>query len=57
MEEAELLGRLSPLQRFLSKPVSLSETAEVDGLSVGQVFSGDINLAKGGKRRRKEKEK
>lgn len=44
MEEAELLGALLPLQRFLPKPVAFSEAAQVDRLSIGQIFPSHINL-------------
>lgn len=46
LEEAVLLGTILPLQCFLSKPVAFSEAAQVDGLSVGQILPGHINLVK-----------
>lgn len=58
MEETMLLRKILPLQGFLSKPVSFSEAAQVDRLSIGQVFPGHINLVKEWKcRRRMVKEK
>jgi len=58
LEEAVLLGTILPLQCFLSKPVSFSQAAQVDRLSIGHVFPGHINLVKGGKcKRRRVKQK
>lgn len=57
MEETMLLRTIVPLQGFLSKPVSFSEAAQVDRLSIGHVFPGHINLVKEWKcRRRRVKE-
>lgn len=49
LKKAAPLEAILPLQRPLSEPVSFPQASQVDGLAVGQVLPGDINL------RRKEK--
>lgn len=46
VEEAVLSRTILPLKCFLSKPVSFPKAAQVDRLSIGQVFPGNINLGK-----------
>lgn len=44
LKKAAPLEAILPLQRPLSEPVSFPEAPQVDGLAVGQVLPGDINL-------------
>lgn len=44
LKKAAPLEAILPLQRLLSEPVSFPEAPQVDGLAVGQVLPGDINL-------------